>query len=290
VHRRGVGRWKIKKKTHHVPGIGACRHELSSQSFAQRLLDTESTEVCSTTPLQNQKSMAKRNKARKPVARKKAPTKNPPPSPKRSRKAAAVPSSERTDPGHRGIHSDAISTGRAPTSAASCVACDTSIPKGSARWGLKYAGNPLPIPVLPLYGSHPMVQWCHGSSSSSCCGLAFRRFADMNDDPPAARTCHACQDGPDDANDATSTNQGIRLLCGGVPKGKKIRHHVFHIGCWLRAIAKDSYLENELTVDPRDIGKTTTKLRTLGGLSWDDLTPSEREFVLREFGEPTGDQ
>jgi len=273
-----------KEKTHHVPGIGACRHELSSQSFAPRLLGTESTEVCPNTPLQKQRTMTKRNKARKPVARKKVPTKNPPPTPKRSGKAASH--SERTDPKHRGIHSDALQTGRAPTSAASCVACDTSIPKGSARWGLKYAGNPLLVPVLPLYGSHPMVQWCHGGN---CCGLAFRRFADMNDDPPAARTCHACQDAPDDAND-DNTHQSIRLLCGGVPKGKKIRHHVFHISCWLRAIAKDSYLENELTVDPRDIGKTTTKLRTLGGLSWDDLTPSEREFVLREFGEPAGEQ
>jgi hypothetical protein len=134
-----------------------------------------------------------------------------------------------------------------------------------------------------------MVLWFHGGN---CCGLAFRRHSDMRDDPPAARTCHACQDGPD-GDDANTNHDSIRLLCGGVPKGKKIRHHVFHIGCWIKAVQSacgDSSLANELAVDPRDIGKTTTKLRKLGGLSWDDLTPGERRFVLHEFGETTGDQ
>jgi hypothetical protein len=98
---------------------------------------------------------------------------------------------QRNDPDHRGIHEDAIRVGRAPTSASTCVACDKRIEKDSPRWGLKYGGNPLTIPVLPLYGSNPMVLWCHPA-----CGLSYVRYSDLPSEAAAARTCHACQDSP----------------------------------------------------------------------------------------------
>ena len=102
---------------------------------------------------------------------------------------------QRNEPKHRGIHKDAIQAGKAPTGASTCIACDRKIEGNHPRWGIKYAGNPLSIPVLPLYGSHPMVQWCHAGG----CGLTFLRYKDLASEAPAARTCHACQDTSDKA-------------------------------------------------------------------------------------------
>ena len=87
---------------------------------------------------------------------------------------------QRNEPKHRGIHKDAIQAGRAPTGASTCIACDRKIEGNHPRWGIKYAGNPLSIPVLPLYGSHPMVQWCHAGG----CGLAFFRYKDLASEAP----------------------------------------------------------------------------------------------------------
>lgn len=181
----------------------------------------------------------------------------------------------RNDPKERGVHKDAIQAGIAPSRASACVACDNKIDKHGARWGIKYAGNPLSIPVLPLYGSHPMVQWCHAGG----CGLAFTRYSDMTTLSPAARTCHACQDAPD------KDLKGIRLLCGAPQKGQKIRHHVFHIACWIRSIQEgsDPSIHAQLIVKPEDIGAHIRKQKKLGGLSWDDLTLDERDFVSEEF-------
>lgn len=225
-----------------------------------------------------------------------------------------------TDPNHRGIHEDAIAAGRAPNSAAACVACGQKIKKGHCRWGIKYAGNPLPIAAIPLYGSHPMFMWCHGGNG---CGLAFARYGDMTSEPPAARTCHACQDAPDEvaatrdvsvssadpAAIATAAaarvaggqidRKNIRLICGGPPKGCKIRHHVFHISCWIRCVRKscggndaDPSLLRQLLLKPQDLVAKTHKKSASGlmGLSWGDLTPDERHSVRVEFqqmGVPT---
>jgi hypothetical protein len=114
---------------------------------------------------------------------------------------------ERCDPKRRGIHpDDALMVGMAPTSASTCVDCHTKIVQGSIRFGIKYAGNPLPnIPVIPLYGTHPvpMYMWCHagtgdttttGTSSQNRrlpCGLSYCRLSKTMSD--AERTCHACQ-------------------------------------------------------------------------------------------------
>jgi len=184
----------------------------------------------------------------------------------------------RNDPEIRGIHKDAIQAGIAPSRASACVACGNKIDKHAARWGLKYAGNPLSIPVLPLYGSHSMVQWCHAGG----CGLAFIRYSDMASLSPAARTCHACQDSPDKCCDENKNE--IRLLCGGTQKGQKIRHHVFHISCWIRSIQEgcDASLHSQLIVKPEEIVHTR-RMKKLGGLSWNDLTLEEREFVNAEF-------
>jgi hypothetical protein len=163
---------------------------------------------------------------------------------------------QRLEPKHRGIHEDAIQTGTAPTSASACVACDKRIEKHHPRWGIKYAGNLLPIPVVPLYGSHPMVMWCHADGG---CGLAFVRYRDMDSEAPAVRTCHACQDTPSEHSNSNTNQRNIRLLCGGSPKGQKIRHHVFHISCWIRSIQKsdDPSLHRKLLVKllvkPQDI-------------------------------------
>jgi len=181
---------------------------------------------------------------------------------------------QRNEPKHRGIHKDAIQAGRAPTGASTCIACDRKIEGNHPRWGIKYAGNPLSIPVLPLYGSHPMVQWCHAGG----CGLAFLRYKDLASEAPAARTCHACQDTPDKA----TTKNSVRLLCGASPKGKKIRHHVFHISCWIKSIqnsSDDVTALSSLLVRPEDI--VTKKQQR--GLSWADLTQEERKFVCNEF-------
>jgi hypothetical protein len=183
---------------------------------------------------------------------------------------------QRNDPDHRGIHEDAIRVGRAPTSASTCVACDKRIEKDSPRWGLKYGGNPLTIPVLPLYGSNPMVLWCHPA-----CGLSYVRYSDLPSEAAAARTCHACQDSPDHGEDDSKST--IRLLCGGPPKQRKIRQHAFHISCWIRAIQiSDSSLAEKLMVKPEDIGKVKTKKKN-NGLSWDDLSPKEHQQVQEEF-------
>ena len=168
---------------------------------------------------------------------------------------------DRQDPKIRGIHHDAIQVGTAPTGASACVACKKKIEKNSVRWGVKYAGNPLPIPVVPLYGSHPMVMWCHKS-----CGLAYVRFSDL----PAissARTCHACQNEPD--ND----EEGIRILCGGSAKQQKIQHHAFHIPCVLKVL--------NWGMVPQDIQCVSKSLKN--ALSWDDLTNDEKEKVKIEF-------
>jgi len=219
---------------------------------------------------------------------------------------------ERTEPRHRGIHTDAIVAGRAPTSASSCVACRNKILKHDPRWGLKYAGNPLGIPVVPLYGSHPMVMWLccspnHNSNNSNNnnggCGLAYARYTDMASEAPAVRTCHACQDSPDDTttttttavDDSHSSRNNVRLLCGAPPKGPKIRRHVFHISCWIRSIQQsssdDPSICESLLVDPSIIGtqQTTTNCSngnsnsTLCGISWDDLSPHEQKLVRKDF-------
>ena len=228
------------------------------------------------------------------VARKKTPAKTKPKieQPKQHNSVQnAQHQQQRIDPRHRGIHDDAIQAGKAPTGAASCVACDKRIDKNQPRWGIKYAGNPLPatIPVIPLYGSHPMVMWCHGGSG--CCGLAFVRYRDMESEAPAVRTCHACQDAPDEHETSNTDNKhnSIRLLCGGSPKGRKIRHHVFHISCWIRSIQKSAAiaLHEKLLVKPQDITsvppKTKNQKQAFRGLSWVDLTQNERELVCEEF-------
>ena len=189
-----------------------------------------------------------------------------------------------TDPSQRGIHTDAIVAGTAPSSASACVACQRKIPKGHTRWGIKYAGNPLPIPVLPLYGSHPMVMWCCHGGRTKTCGLAFARYADMSSAPPATRTCHACQDAPDDPSSSDAAGS-IRLVCGGPPKGRKIRHHVFHIACWIRSVRGAG---GDPMVKPQDIAGVPT--RGQHGLSWEDLIPGEQKIVCDEFrqmGAPT---
>lgn len=166
------------------------------------------------------------------------------------------------DPRVRGIHRDAImAEAHSPSSRATCVDCKKRIQKGAPRWGIKYAGNPLSIPVIPLYGSHPMYMWCHAK-----CGVAFQRMEPAMHE--AWKTCHACEDCPPE--------QGLlRLLCGGLPKDRKIQHHAFHIRCWLGAInaVDDEAAKTQLMVSPSDI------CNNKHGLSWEDLTPEERTTV-----------
>lgn len=178
---------------------------------------------------------------------------------------------DRCDPKSRGIHEDAIRVDvKSPSSRATCVDCGKNIMKDQPRWGIKYAGNPLPISVIPLYGSHPMTLWCHAGG----CGLSFLRISPEM--PPAARTCHACEDAPSIA--------GLRILCGGPPnKQGKIRQHAFHLHCWLKAImnsVQDEAVKGELLVSPTDIGKDSK-----GGLSWDELTENEQLLVQQAWNE-----
>jgi hypothetical protein len=147
----------------------------------------------------------------------------------------------------------------------------SEILKDTPHWGIKYAGNPLPIPVIPLYGSHPMYLWCH----SGGCGLAFIRMVE-NDDK-AAQTCHACQDTP---------STGLRLLCGGAPNAQnKIRQHAFHMKCWLRAMnhVTDKNARKRLVISPREIGNKTSSHD--GTLSWNDLTEDEQSMVQETWNE-----
>jgi hypothetical protein len=178
---------------------------------------------------------------------------------------------DRCDPKSRGIHDDAIRVDvSSPSSRATCVDCNKTILKGHPRWGIKYAGNPLPIAVIPLYGSHPMTLWCHAGG----CGLGFLRISPEM--PPAGRTCHACQDTP--------STEGLRLLCGGPPnKQGKIRQHAFHLHCWLKAIVdnvEDETAKGELLVSPTEIG-AACKI----GLSWADLTENEQQLVQQAWNE-----
>jgi len=177
--------------------------------------------------------------------------------------------SSRCNPKQRGIHPNAIQAGRAPTSAASCVDCGKTILKGDPRWGIQYAGNPLPSePVLPLYGSHPMYLWNHAH-----CGLAYTVLT--SEQGEATRTCHACEDVP-------SAPGSLRLLCGGSAKGNKIRHHAFHIACWKRAMqaAPDDDSRKALLVGPDQIGISSER-----GLSWKDLSVEQKELARKEFNQ-----
>lgn len=186
------------------------------------------------------------------------------------RKATAPSMEERADPTLRGIHPDGIQADLSPSSRSECIDCGKSIAKGVPRWGIKYAGNPLTgtgAGVLPLYGSHPMVMWCHAGG----CGLRYQRpCASSSSSCDASRTCHLCSDTPDDDNDDIANSQ-IKVLCGGKAKGKKIRQHAFHIQCWKDAIQRASSLDDEykrsILIDPPDI------------VGWNELSDSEREYV-----------
>ena len=111
--------------------------------------------------------------------------------------------------------------------------------------------------------------WCHPK-----CGLSYCRVQDLPD-VPAARTCHACQDAPDN-------DHPIRLWCGGgATKQGKVQEHAFHIQCWRRAVAvDDEELANEFKHDMKEIGK---KARRKGHLSWESLTAEEQKTVEEEF-------
>lgn len=179
-------------------------------------------------------------------------------------------SDDRCDPKSRGIHEDAIrAEADSPSSRAKCVACNKLIMKHTPRWGIKYAGNPLSISIIPLYGNHPMHMWCHAGG----CGLNFVRLSPEM--PAAARTCHACEDTP--------STEGLRLLCGGPPnQHNKIRQHAFHIQCWLKSISSvdDEDAKKQLLISPTDIGKDN-KL----GLAWKDLTEDEQDTMRLAWNE-----
>ena len=192
------------------------------------------------------------------------------------RKVTAPSMEERADPQRRGVHPDGIQAGISSSSRAECVDCGASIAKGLPRWGIKYAGNPLTgigADVIPLYGSHPMVMWCHAGG----CGLRYQRASCCSSSSDAARTCHLCSDTPDNDN-GDNSNPQIKLLCGGTVKGKKIRQHAFHIQCWKDAIQRASTLDGEdkrsILIDPADIE------------GWNELNEVEREYV-RQCLEPT---
>jgi hypothetical protein len=163
----------------------------------------------------------------------------------------------RVDPAVRGIHPDAIRSERSVSGRATCVDCSQLIPKRVWRWGIQYAGNPVSEPVLPLYGSHPMYSWLHAAAAGGC-GLSYYVLGE--DDCPALRTCHACEDTPGSVGD-------LRLFCGGKPKGKKIRGHPFHIKCWKKAMTNNK----ELIVDPALI------------IGWDELSESDQALVRTQL-------
>jgi hypothetical protein len=168
----------------------------------------------------------------------------------------------RVDPKIRGVVSGALKSEKAVSGRAACVDCGKLIAKGDFRVGIKYAGNPVSEPVIPLYGTYPvpMYMWFHGGG----CGLAY--YILQEDDCPAKRTCHACQDTPGEVGE-------LRLLCGGGKKGKKVQSHPFHFKCWKAAL-----VDKELMVDPQQIGRHKRR-----GLRWEDLTPSEQELVKKEL-------
>ena len=171
---------------------------------------------------------------------------------------------DRANPKVRGIHPDAVQAAISPSSRSECVDCGRLIPKGSARWGIKYTGNPLlGVPVVPLYGSHPMVMWCHPE-----CGLKYQRQSNI-DENDASRTCHLCSDTPE--LDSDGQQNIVKFLCGGQAKGKKIRSHAFHIGCWKNAIRSSTLTDHAksciLDIDLADIK------------GWDDLSDIERNVV-----------
>ncbi|KAL7547317.1 hypothetical protein ACHAWF_010636 [Thalassiosira exigua] len=147
-----------------------------------------------------------------------------------SKQKASPPSmTDRADPKLRGVHRAGIQASISPSSWAACVDCARPIAKGEARRGIRYAGNPLAEirgGVIPLYGSHPMVMWCH----NTCDLLGYLR-QDQIEGCDAARTCHVCSDSPDCPEPGQQGDRGprIKLLCGGRAKGDKIRSHAFHI-------------------------------------------------------------
>lgn len=200
----------------------------------------------------------------------------------------------RCDPSKRGIHPDALVFESSSVSGrAVCVSCGNKINKGCPRWGIKYAGNPLPRNenAIPLYGSHPMYMYLHfrpdqcrgggggggGRTGASPCGLAFYRLAASDSD--ARRTCHACTDVP-------GTVGELRLLCGGPPDERgKVRSHPFHISCWCKAVLKGGG-GGGASVALRDIGSSKCKNNDnnnmiTGGLGWNNLTATERALVSK---------
>lgn len=188
----------------------------------------------------------------------------------RAKKKEGTSVEDRCDPASRGVHHDALQFGTAPTSGATCVDCGKIITKGSVRWGVKYAGNPLPVPVIPLYGSHPMVMWCHAN-----CGLTYCKLL-PDSACVAATTCHLCQDKPDLKKD-----DGLRLLCGGSNKGRKIRAHAFHLSCWRQAVLRcenGSVREAILKQPISNIGNGNGR-----GLGWDDLLAEQQKTVQNEL-------
>ena len=142
--------------------------------------------------------------------------------PKRKRSASIA---ARRDPKSRGVHKDALTLEVAKSGRATCGTCNQLIAQGSLRWGLKYAGNPLPEEeVVPLYGSHPMYMWFHEG-----CGFSLSRHSQLQSAHPhwdAALTCHLCGKKENDSGD-------LRLRCGGRVKGKKVMFHNFHVACAL---------------------------------------------------------
>ena len=173
---------------------------------------------------------------------------------------------DRLNPRLRGIHPDAIQANISPSSRAACVDCGKPIPQGAPRWGIKYGGNPLALGVIPLYGTHPMVMYCHAGG----CGLSYTRLGNKNDLCEAARTCHYCSDAPDE------TEPPVKLLCGGGPNEQhKIRQHAFHIKCWRDAILKSDLSDEDkkkIVIDFKEIGKRSS-------LGWKDLTETEHAYV-----------
>lgn len=178
--------------------------------------------------------------------------------------------SDRLDPRKRGIHKDGVKAERAPTGRSKCVDCGKVIPKGALRWGIKYAGNPLSEPVIPLYGSHPMYMWCHAGG----CGLSYCRIDNSSSttlSSEASRTCHLCCTEPDEQD------KGLRLLCGGGLKGTKVLHHAFHLQCWRDCVEmiKDPH-RSELLVSPSAIERKGGR-----GVGWKDLTAEEKTIATQ---------